>query len=71
MVQTDGLVLLPTHAASVLELKYTETETEEGLKEQFSANVTIEKNPQEDTETCAGEHLIIVTYSMITKTLLI
>lgn len=33
MVQTDGLVLLPTEAVSLLELKYTE-ETEERLEEQ-------------------------------------
>ena len=33
MVQTNGLVLLPTEAANRLELKYTE-ETEERLEEQ-------------------------------------
>ncbi|XP_032363564.1 lebercilin-like protein isoform X2 [Etheostoma spectabile] len=70
-VQTDGLVLLPTAAASLLELEHM---TEERLEEQessedwslviekpeagVSANVTLEENRQECTETCAdtSEH---------------
>ncbi|XP_044057572.1 lebercilin-like protein isoform X1 [Siniperca chuatsi] len=80
MVQTDELDILPTEAASLLELEYTETvdtDAEDRLEEQessvdwccynpvqvslvienpeteISANVMLEENHQEDTETCA------------------
>ncbi|XP_034722678.1 lebercilin-like protein isoform X2 [Etheostoma cragini] len=70
-VQKDGLVLLPTAAASLSEFEHV---TEERLEEQessvnwslviekpeagVSANVTLEENRQECTETCAetSEH---------------
>ncbi|XP_068564421.1 lebercilin-like protein [Cebidichthys violaceus] len=70
MVQTDGLVLLPTAAVSLLPLEYTETEEEssvnwccynpvqeslvlENPEKEVSANVSLEENQQEETETCS------------------
>lgn len=32
----------------------------ENPETEFSANVTLEENHQEDTETCSGEHLNVI-----------